>query len=221
MPYREDIPGYMPKKDLEVIENLAGCLPENSCMVEVGSYYGRSSWAWAKSVPSSCIVYCIDPWPHSDLVQGIFDASLDDFESYLKDCPNVIPVQGLSPHIPWDDKQFVDLVFIDGNHFSPHVNDDLECWAKRLTPSGILSGHDFNPTRYPDVCEAVIALSKELRWPLRLFSNSTIWYLERGKEPLSSHNRRIVAQRLIVESMCWQPNEAQMEAIRHVYQKHA
>ncbi|KAF3361923.1 hypothetical protein PHSC3_001480 [Chlamydiales bacterium STE3] len=219
MPYREDIPGYMPKKDLEIIEALAGSIKENGLIVEVGSYFGRSSWVWAKSSPPHSTVYCIDPWPHLDSVRGIFDVSLEDFKSYVQDCPNVVPIQGYSPHIPWTEDLLVDLVFIDGNHFSPHVDNDLQFWSRMLKPTGILCGHDFNPLRYPDVCETVIRLAQESGWPLRIFEGSTIWYFEKEKEQFSLSNKRMVSQRLILESMSWQPTLAQLDVVRRIYQQ--
>lgn len=218
MPFREDIPGYMPRTDLEIIEAIAACVPESGNIVEVGSYFGRSSWAWAKSAPSTSKVYCIDPWPNSQVVKGIFDASIEDFKSYVQDCSNIIPIQGFSPHIPWPKDRCVDVVFIDGNHTSPHVDNDLSFWSEMLAPHGILCGHDFNPYKYPDVCESVVHLSQKLHLPFRLFQGSTIWYFEKSKENFSVKNKKMLSQRLILETMSWQPDATQIEVLRRIYQ---
>lgn len=219
MPYREDIPGYMPRKDLEIIEALSQCVTEKGTVVEIGSYFGRSSWAWAKSVPPSATVYCIDPWPASPFVRGIFDASFEDFSNTIKDCPNIIPIQGFSPYIPWSKDRLADVIFIDGNHKKPHVNNDIEFWSEMLTKTGILCGHDFNPYKYPDVCEAVISLSYLNNWPFRIFQDSTIWYFEKHKENFSIKNKKMISQRLVLETMSWQPDAKQIEVVRKIYKK--
>lgn len=36
-----------------------------------------------------------------------------------------------------------DFVYVDGNHKSAHVYQDLHLWWKKLGPGGILAGHDF------------------------------------------------------------------------------
>ena len=144
--------------------------------------------AFAKSVDPSVTVYCIDPWPGSpskQLVPGLFDAGLEDFREYVRDCPNIVPIQGYSPRMPWPSKRLVDLAFIDGNHSSPHVDNDIAFWSEKLQPTGILSGHDFNPERHPDVCEAVINFSKKLQKSFRVFPDSSIWYFEPDRETLA------------------------------------
>lgn len=218
MPFREDIPGYMPRKDLEIIEALAACVGENGIVVEIGSYFGRSSWAWAQSVPPSAKVYCIDPWPDSKLVRGIFDANIEDFKSFVQDCPNILPIQGLSPHVPWPKDRLADVIFVDGNHSSPHVDNDLAFWSDMLKPNGILCGHDFNPYRYRDVCEAVIALSKSKEWPFRIFQDSTIWFFENRQENFPLKNKNMLSQHVILETMSWQPNATHLEVLRRIYQ---
>lgn len=218
MPFREDIPGYMPRKDLEIIEALAACVSEEGTVVEIGSYFGKSSWAWAKSVPKGATVYCIDPWPASQIVRGIFDAKLEDFKDYVRDCPNIIPIQGYSPHIPWPKERLADVIFIDGNHMKPHVNNDIAFWSEMVKPHGILCGHDFNPYKYRDVCEAVIQFSETNSMPFRLFQDSTIWYLENGKENFSLKNKNMLSQHLVLETISWQPDAAQIAVIRKIYQ---
>jgi hypothetical protein len=136
MAYREDIFGYMPEIDLISIEVLAACVPERGTVVEVESYFGRSAWAWAHSVRSEVKVFCIDPWPgmkeNHDSSKKMKDASLEEFLANVQDCPNIIPIRGSSPIMPWDKNLRPDLVFIDGNHFYPQVDNDLAFWAAQL-----------------------------------------------------------------------------------------
>lgn len=220
MPYREDIPGYMPRRDLEVLEAIAACVEPNGTAVEVGSYFGKSSWALAKSVDPSVTLYCIDPWPGSpsqQLVLGLFDAGLEDFKEYVKDCPNIVPIQGYSPHMPWPKEKKADLVFIDGSHISPDVDNDIAFWLGQLKETGILCGHDFNPQAHPDVCEAVIKTSKTLGMPIKIFTGSTIWYFKFGQEEFSEKNHRRQVNLLLLETMSWQPTSEQIKKLRKIY----
>lgn len=42
----------------------------------------------------------------------------------------------------------LDFVYIDGNHFFPHVAADLYNWSKKVKIGGILSGHDYWQKRH-------------------------------------------------------------------------
>jgi len=51
----------------------------------------------------------------------------------------------------------LDFVYIDGNHKSPWVDQDLELWWPKVKPGGILAGHDYINAAWPDVLKAVDA----------------------------------------------------------------
>src|SRR5690349_13242959 len=166
MAHREDIPGWMTKCELTVLEALASCIPSEGILVEVGSYLGRSAWTFAQSVHPSVKVYCIDPWP---------DNLFPKFKENVKTCPNIITIQDLSPRMAWDKNVRPDLVFIDGNHSYPHVDEDIKFWSQQLKKNGILCGHDFHYT-WPDVCRAVIKHGALLKRSFRVFGGTTIWF---------------------------------------------
>jgi len=37
----------------------------------------------------------------------------------------------------------LDFVYIDANHDSPYIDQDIELWAPKVRPGGIVSGHDY------------------------------------------------------------------------------
>lgn len=39
--------------------------------------------------------------------------------------------------------EFLDFVYIDANHMSPWIDEDLENWFKKVKVGGIIGGHDF------------------------------------------------------------------------------
>jgi hypothetical protein len=46
------------------------------------------------------------------------------------------------------------VVFIDGDHTAEGVKADLEFWVDRLTPDGVLLGHDWDDGRVRGAVEA-------------------------------------------------------------------
>ncbi len=72
----------------------------------------------------------------------------------------------------------VDRVFLDGSHDGTSVAEDLTEWSKRLRPDGILAGHDYAPTKHPDLCAAVDAFAAAHGLTVRRGPRSIYW-LER------------------------------------------
>ena len=56
----EDIPGFMHPEDLRVIARLAATVPASGVIVEVGSWLGQSTFAWASNTRAT--VFAIDLW---------------------------------------------------------------------------------------------------------------------------------------------------------------
>lgn len=155
MPYDLDIPGQVSEFQLQAIEAVASLVPKGGCVVEVGSLFGRSSWAWAKSVPQDAIVYCIDPWEGNQGVRGLEQAhniqyGIGQFREYTKDCPNIRPVQAYSPDgmRGWDIP--VDVYYEDAVHTNPTLDRNVKFWTSKLSPNGIVCGDDYRP-RFADV----------------------------------------------------------------------
>ena len=65
----------------------------------------------------------------------------------------------------------LDFVFIDGSHLYGAVLADLEAWAPKVRPGGVVGGHDWDhPLTCPGaehfkVCEAVEAYLDKAYWP--------------------------------------------------------
>ena len=74
-----------------------------------------------------------------------------------------------------------DFVYIDANHAHDAVAADLRLWWPKLTPLGILAGHDWDPKNMPGVCRAVRGFADELK--LHVYTthepNFKSWYIYR------------------------------------------
>ena len=166
MPYDLRIPGWMPETELKILELAARTIPPGGRMVEVGSFCGRSSWCWARSVDPSVQVTCLDIWnptrhpfrppartdnpANIDADYGVAASedlsvgTLANFERYTRDCPNITAIQGSSPYDFQDWREPLDLVFLDGLHNNPVFWDDLNFWFWKLKPGGLCCGDDFS-----------------------------------------------------------------------------
>lgn len=188
MPYDLRVPGWMKEFDLQVVEKLAQRVPPKGSMVEIGSFLGRSSIAWAMSVHPSVSVTCIDLWgtrgwfegrrqsqPDGDL--ALYSGSYEGtFRKMTGGYSNIHGIKGNSTaeYGLWDQ----DLIFLDGDHHFAGVKADLENWSERLKPGGLLCGHDFGPeSRLAGVVHAVMSYS--FHQNLHVFSpaHSRIWML--------------------------------------------
>lgn len=63
----------------------------------------------------------------------------------------------------------VDLIFIDAGHTYADVIKDIPAWLPHC--GKVISGHDYNPDRFPGVCLAVDELV-----PNRKLANNFIWW---------------------------------------------
>lgn len=170
MPYNLAIPGQVDIFQLRAIEVVAGLVPDHGAVVEVGSLFGRSSWAWARSVAPTATVYCIDPWRDNLGVipmetQHDIKYGLEQFQAYVSDCENIEPLIGYSPEDFLEWSKPVDLYYEDAVHQDPTFSRNLEFWTSLLQPGGVVCGDDFR-LRFPDVVRGVqrlsVAMGREL-----------------------------------------------------------
>lgn len=177
--------------ELQHIEKLAATVPEHGKVLEIGSFYGRSTWAWAKSIPASATVHCIDPWngwpiteASKQTMAGIVPPGdmltvLPPFLENTSDCPNVSYTQDYSQHVLPDlDYGQYDVIFIDGLHSNPGFHNDLIMCCPLVKKGGILSGHDFNHADWPVIFNEVTNLSTRLGIPIDRHPQSLIWALQ-------------------------------------------
>tara|TARA_R110002072_G_scaffold20532_8_gene74321 strand:- start:6611 stop:7621 length:1011 start_codon:yes stop_codon:yes gene_type:complete len=166
MAINKQIPGQQSDFELRAIELVSQLVPEGGLAVEIGSLFGRSSWAWAKSIPQSAKLYCVDPWepsPGSTPLEQRYGVSysIETFRKHLADCPNVQTIQGYSPNDVQDWDKKIDLFFEDAVHRNPIFEQNIDFWSSHLKQTGIACGDDYRP-RYPDIVNGVNRLAKRL-----------------------------------------------------------
>lgn len=123
---------------------------------EIGVADGRYSEILCESIPDATI-YGVDPYRS---YSGYSDYRREEtfVEKYLQvrdktiDFPNYVLIVTDSAHAAelFPDNS-LDFVFIDANHAYDFVKQDINLWAPKVRPGGIVSGHDYYESRYGKV----------------------------------------------------------------------
>lgn len=192
MPYRLDIHGWMLKAELQTIESWAKSLQPGSLVVEVGSFYGRSTFCWASSAPD-CIIYCFDQWGGEAEPKGRLTMkerivygyplpgernTLGNFKKNIRGLNNVLYQQVQSPKdIVWGNER-PDVVFIDAAHSNPIDRSYIDFWLPRIKLGGYICGHDYNVKAFPDVMDNVEYILDMTMSTVETFEHGNLWRIK-------------------------------------------
>lgn len=125
--------------------------------VEVGTHRGEYASCFLEKW-NGRMLWCVDPWenPAGYEQQALTLAYSDgnrnnDYAACLKALRKVDPrgkrhnllkLVSLEAATVFKDGS-LDLVYIDGDHTRPAIDNDLEAWWPKLKKGGLLAGHDF------------------------------------------------------------------------------
>jgi hypothetical protein len=131
--------------------------------LEIGSWVGESAVAMADVCQSR---FCVDTWKGSttdqtrEFAKAIDIKKLFDFNTrhnrpgvYLDTSLNVAKVYSRGKK-----KHYFDIILIDADHSYESTKQDIELWRERLSPEGILVGHDYGTDQFPGVTKAVVEI---------------------------------------------------------------
>ena len=158
--------------------------------VEVGSWKGRStSFIGRICNANGTRLVCVDHWSGSnDVLAARYAAALEveDVEATFR--ANMASL-GISVEVLAEpsaaaarrfDDASVDRVFLDASHDEASVRDDLATWYPKLSPTGILAGHDYGPN-HPGLRAAVDDFAAARALVVRRGPRD-IWWLEARRE---------------------------------------
>lgn len=123
---------------------LGSSLPDNSAIVEIGSYLGASTCFLAAGC--SCKgghVYAVDTWENQAMSEGLRDTYQEFLQNTADYKSNITPIRSFSVDAAQDFSQLVDLLFVDGDHSYEGVMADLKAWLPKLKPKAWLVLHDI------------------------------------------------------------------------------
>lgn len=174
-----DTEGWMSREELQWLGEQA---LTHSLIVEIGSYLGRSTRALADNTPGKVIA--VDDWYGPRLVSdtkpdGTPFTEADRKQLFIKFSKNMKDhlESGKVTAVKADCKSLdefkelkvkPDMVFIDGSHTYEDVTRDIKFWKERITPGGLLCGHDSN---YAPIAAAI----RDLKFNVGYALQTTIW----------------------------------------------
>jgi predicted O-methyltransferase YrrM len=120
-------------------------LPENSILVEIGSYHGGSSQflAFAAEINDSTLI-CVDTWKSDGMTIDHRDTYNEFKRNMLGFSHRVKAMRGYSNEIAKDFKEQIDLLFVDGDHSYDGCRADVQAWSPHLAKGAIIIFHDYS-----------------------------------------------------------------------------
>jgi len=135
---------------------IAKSLNNNSVIVEIGAFKGKSTAYIAEGIGSKQIqFFSIDTW-YSDAMsqdrEDVYHIFLENIKTY-KD--KVQPLRGYSYEIRknWPQQKVIDFLWIDGDHSYEGVKKDIEDWGPLVKKNSFICFHDYRDA--PGVKKAV------------------------------------------------------------------
>lgn len=151
-------------------------------IIEVGSWLGLSTRHMASHLPQGGKLYAIDHWLGSQEHQPGQEHWRPElsmlYEYFLSNvihaglADKIIPIRMDSLAAAKTLDIQADLIYIDANHETKALYDDLVAWHPHLRPQGILCGDDWH---WPSVRAAVESFAKEKG--LAILSTEHFWWL--------------------------------------------
>jgi len=150
----KDIQGWF---DYEhVYDKEIESLKNGSVIVEVGCWLGKSSCYLASKIKESekkIKLFCVDIWDYTDDDPYYFsfkEEHPDLFQEFQSNISKlgfskiIKPLQGASAMVSQTfHDESIDFIFLDGNHNSPFIDEDLKFWYPKLKFGGCIAGHDY------------------------------------------------------------------------------
>lgn len=167
----EEVDGYWKYHDWENYQHLINGLPDNSFIVEVGSFRGKSLASVADLIKRKNLkVWSVDIFDKvvsENYVEPDVclkkDGMLADFKKTLQnfgltEYVTINVMESLTAASLVKEKNiYPDFVFLDGDHSYEYVSKEIKAWYPLIKTNGILAFHDFdhNALKWPGVHKAV------------------------------------------------------------------
>lgn len=128
--------------EVETMFELAKSLPPSPLIVNIGTGLGTSTLAFYMARPDA-LIFTID-------IESC-DEALDNWQQAGAELGRIVPIRGASGDIGKWWRWPVDLVFVDGEHYSVGLGTDIREWRKHVKLDGLLVFHDYGNPVCPKV----------------------------------------------------------------------
>ena len=152
----DSVEGWLSESEGKWLFRAARALANDTNIVEIGSFKGRSTCCLATGCRGSDKrVFAVDSFDGGPDLPNI--NSLTDFSQNLERCnvsAYVEPVVGLSSKVAQTWCKPIHLLFIDGSHAYEDVLADFTGFSPHIVPGGIIAFHDVINETWPGVAKA-------------------------------------------------------------------
>jgi hypothetical protein len=149
---------------IETREELLEFLPKNSIGVEVGVWKGQFSKIILKTLTPK-MLYLVDPW-EGTIMSGdkngeniSYINGPEYFSNYILPeflfLDNVKILNTYSSILQMFPDEYMDWIYIDGDHNYESVKHDLEISYSKIKKDGFIMGHDYTTDIFPGLVKAV------------------------------------------------------------------
>jgi predicted O-methyltransferase YrrM len=147
-----DVEGWLTPDQATRLWERAATVAPPACIVEIGSYRGRSAIVLAMAAPDGAEVIAIDPHAGNDRgpqqIEGTASEGERDNAAFRANLERAgvagrirhvrLPSQEALAELPGQ----VELLYVDGAHRYTPAREDLERWGARVRPGGRMLVHD-------------------------------------------------------------------------------
>lgn len=143
------IPGEISEREGLGLAWLASRVPAGLCIVEIGSYMGRSTCYLAEGAlhsGSGVQIFAVDLWGEAPWPQYSDPTNYQAFcravsALRLRDMVTAMPADSSPAAAAWAGPS-IGLLFVDANHTFEGVGNDYRAWQRHIAPGGLLALHD-------------------------------------------------------------------------------
>ncbi len=144
-----NIKGFLPYKEGMILYNRAKKLRNNSTIVEIGAYLGRSTCFIAESIKNKKInFYSIDTFRNQAMSEGLKNTFKEYYRNIYHYRHKIKIINGYSYEIV---KKFqdtkIDMLWLDADHRYEACKKDIEEWFPLIVSNGLFVFHDYYPKK--------------------------------------------------------------------------
>ncbi len=129
-------------EDISTLKALAGMLPANPVVINIGASFGTSALALLET-REDIFVFSVDVKPCEAEREHLAQSGVNPAR-----CARIL---GRSQEAGLHWPRRVDMVFVDGSHARKDVIADIEAWLPRVKPGGIMALDDYEKGCVPAV----------------------------------------------------------------------
>lgn len=141
------IEGWLSDEVAELLITAAEKTPDHGCIVEIGSWKGKSTLCFALSNHHKKII-AIDPFEGSQEHKHLQGQSVNTYQEFIENLAKFGVSDRVSIYKMTSEQasKEVDLpisvLWIDGSHDYEDVKNDFQLWIDRVVPGGVILFHD-------------------------------------------------------------------------------